>query len=117
MDRAIIAYLQNHQRWISSYKNGRKLCTSYMGANDCKPWMTYAHTASSWWGATRGRLRIFLRNLLGEHKPQFNCDTIRGPITDMYMNNPEELAWTISLHFQDWFSKPKHHEGDTGTLP
>ena len=59
----------------------------------------------------RGRLKIFLRNLLGEHKPQFSCDTIRCPLTDMYINHPEELAWTLSHHFQDWFSKPVHHQG------
>jgi hypothetical protein len=29
----------------------------------------------------------------------------------MYINHPEELAWTLSLHFQDWFSKPEHHQG------
>ena len=59
----------------------------------------------------RGRIKIFLRNLLGEHKPKFDCDTIRCPLTDMYINHPEELAWVLSLHFQDWFSKPAHHQG------
>ena len=59
----------------------------------------------------RGRIKIFLRNLLGEHKPKFDCDTIRCPLTEMYINHPEELAWVLSLHFQDWFSKPAHHQG------
>ena len=29
----------------------------------------------------------------------------------MYINHPEELAWVLSLHFQDWLSKPAHHQG------
>ena len=29
----------------------------------------------------------------------------------MYINHPEELAWVLSIHFQDWFSKPAHHQG------
>ena len=49
----------------------------------------------------RGRIKIFLRNLLGEHKPKFDCDTIRCPLTDMFINHPEELAWVLSIHFQD----------------
>ena len=40
----------------------------------------------------RGRLKIFLRNLLGEQKPQFTCDTVKCPLTDMYINHPEEIA-------------------------
>ena len=59
----------------------------------------------------RGRIKIFLRNLLGEHKPHFSGDTIRCPLTDIYINHPDELAWTLSLHFQDWFTKPSHHQG------
>ena len=59
----------------------------------------------------RGRIKIFLRNLLGEHKPKFDCDTIRCPLTEAYINHPEELAWVLSLHFQDWFRKPAHHQG------
>jgi hypothetical protein len=58
----------------------------------------------------RGRIRIFLSNLLGEHKPKFGCDTIRCPLTATYINHLEELAWVLSLHFQDWFSKPAHHQ-------
>ena len=59
----------------------------------------------------RGRLKIFLRNLLGEQKPQFTCDTVKCPLTDMYINHPEELAWTLSTNLQDWFKKPDHHLG------
>ena len=51
----------------------------------------------------RGRIKIFLRNLLGEHKPKFDCDTICCLLTEAYINHPEELAWVLSLHFQDWF--------------
>jgi hypothetical protein len=29
----------------------------------------------------------------------------------MYINHPGELAWVLSIHFQDWFSKPAHHQG------
>ena len=28
----------------------------------------------------------------------------------MYINHPEKLAWVLSLHFQNWFSKPSHHQ-------
>ena len=28
----------------------------------------------------------------------------------MYINHPEELAWVLSIHFQNWFSKPEHHQ-------
>ena len=59
----------------------------------------------------RGRLKIFLRNLLGEQKPQFTCDTVKCPLTDMYINHPEELAWTLSTNLQAWFKKPEHHLG------
>ena len=59
----------------------------------------------------RGRIKIFLRNLLGEHKPKFDCDTIRCSLTEAYINHPEELAWVLSLHFQNWFRKPAHHQG------
>ena len=58
----------------------------------------------------RGRIKVFLRNLLGEHKPKFDCDTIRCPLTQAYINHPEELAWVLSLHFQDWFSKTAHQQ-------
>ena len=57
----------------------------------------------------RGRLKIFLCNLLSEQKPQFTCDTVKFPLTDMYINHPEELAWTLSTNLQDWFKKPDHH--------
>jgi hypothetical protein len=59
----------------------------------------------------RDRLTIFLRQLLGEEKPQFSCDTVRCPLTQMYINHPEELALTLSLHMADWFKKPTHHSG------
>ena len=59
----------------------------------------------------RGHIKIFLHNLLVEHKPQFSCDTIRCSLTDIYINHQKELAWTLSLHFQDWFKKPLHHQG------
>ena len=29
----------------------------------------------------------------------------------MYINHPEELALTLSLHMADWFKKPPHHSG------
>ena len=29
----------------------------------------------------------------------------------MYINHPEELALTLSLHMADWFKKPTHHSG------
>ena len=29
----------------------------------------------------------------------------------MYINHPEELAWVLSIHFQDWLIKPAHHQG------
>ena len=59
----------------------------------------------------QGRLTIFLRQLRGEEKPQFSCDTVRCPLTHMYINHPEELALTLSLHMVDWFKKPTHHSG------
>jgi hypothetical protein len=59
----------------------------------------------------RGRIKVILRNLLGEHKPKFDCDTIRCPLTKTYINHPEELVWVLLLNFQDWFSKPAHHQG------
>ena len=59
----------------------------------------------------RGRLTIILRQLLGEKKPQFSCDTVCCPLTQMYINHPEELALTLSLHMADWFKKPTHHSG------
>ena len=59
----------------------------------------------------RGRLTILLRQLLGEEKPQFSCDTVCCPLTQMYFNHPEELALTLSLHMADWFKKPTHHSG------
>jgi hypothetical protein len=59
----------------------------------------------------RGRLRIFLRQLLREEKPQFSCGTVHCPLTQMYINHPEELALTLSLHMADWFKTPMHHPG------
>jgi hypothetical protein len=59
----------------------------------------------------RGRIKVFLRNLLGEHKPKFDCVRIRCPLTEACISHPDELAWVLLLHFQDWFSEPAHHQG------
>jgi hypothetical protein len=59
----------------------------------------------------RGRIRIFLRQLLRKEKPQFSCDTVCCPLTQMYINHPEDLALTLSLHMADWLKKPMHHSG------
>ena len=98
-----MGFLEEERRKVMKQLQGRKILQASEELCDYRRFMVTCFK--------RGRLTIFLRQLLGEEKPQFSCDTVRCPLTQMYINHLEELALTLSLHMADWFKKPMHHSG------